>query len=817
METTPMMMQWEACKAKVPDALLLFRLGDFYEAFHDDAIRVSKEVGLTLTARQGTPMCGVPFHTADGYVDKLVAKGFKVAIAEQMEDPKNVKGIVKREVVRIVSPGTLVNSQLLSDKRNNYFAAIAQIGATFGLATIDVSTGEFRTMELEKELVDELHRVRPAEILVSKKFGTMHASWLRELGFPFVLVEREEWRFESKSCEELLQAHFQVASLDAFGLKGKLAAKAAAGALMGYLKQELCIRLDHVMALGSDSLLSYMALDRSTLRNLEIDTRLLELLDRTATPMGARLLASWVKHPLLSLSEIARRQEAIEELMHRRVPLDEVRDLERLMMKTAASYGTPRDLLALGLSMAKVPAIAEALQHFQSPELRPPLSDPISAKILGALTESPPLRIGEGDLFRDGVNEELDRLRALSRDSVSWMANYQVRLREETGIKTLKVGYTRAFGYYIEVSRSQGTTIPEGFQRRQTLVNAERFITEELKQFEYQALTAEERAKALETQLFEALRAEIAQHAAVVHMCAKSIAKIDALQALAQIAKENKWVRPTLDDSPIFEIREGRHPIVEEAIGRANFIPNDTNMSFEERLMLITGPNMAGKSTYIRQTAIIAILAQMGSYVPAVSAKIGLIDKIFSRIGASDDLARGQSTFMVEMAETANILNNATERSLVLLDEIGRGTSTYDGISIAWAVSEYLLNTIKAKTLFATHYWELTKMETEFKGAVNYQVAVSETANGIAFLRKIVKGGTDKSYGIHVAKLAGLPMAVVRKAQTMLSQLESGKKKKEEQFSLLEPPVVAQLRALDVERLTPLEALMRLSELKHGL
>lgn len=813
------MAQWEECKAKAMDALLLFRLGDFYEAFHDDAKEISKVIGLTLTARQGTPMCGVPFHTAESYIDKLVGKGYKVAVAEQTEEPKEGKGLVKREIVRIVTPGTLINSGLLSEKKNNYYAAIAQIGSVYGLATLDVSTGEFRGIETEDagELADELTRLKPAEILVSRK---VKLPLFNELPFPFMLNEKEEWRFDPKTCAQLLLAHFNVHTLDAFGLNGKLAIIAAAGAIVGTLKQELNFRLDHVASISCESLQSYMALDRSTLRNLEIDTTLLALLDKTATPMGARLLAVWVGHPLLSIPEIMKRQEAVAEL--RDLQLQDVRDLERLMMKTAARYGSPRDLLALGLSLSKIPAIKESLIPFTSiAEHREKLIDPISAKIVNSLSESPPLRIGEGDVFKDGVNPELDRLRTLSRDSIAWMSNYQTRLREETGIKTLKVGYTKAFGYYIEVSRAQGDKIPDGFQRRQTLVNAERFITDELKTYEYQVLTAEDRSKALETELFEQLRAEVAQYSAIVNQTAKALARIDALHALSIVAHEQKWVRPLIDNSDEMEIVDGRHPVVEKAVGRASFIPNDTHLSKQQQLMLITGPNMAGKSTYIRQTALIALLAQIGSYVPATSARIGIIDKIFSRIGASDDLARGQSTFMVEMAETANILKNATAHSLVLLDEIGRGTSTYDGISIAWAVAEYLLTTptAAAKTLFATHYWELTKLEQEIKGAVNYQVAVSETPNGIVFLRKIIRGGTDKSYGIHVAKLAGLPAKAIKRAQEMLGKLEgeAPRKKKscDEQISFFEPPVIAHLKAIDVDRLTPLEALTRLSALKR--
>jgi DNA mismatch repair protein MutS len=831
-----MMAQWEACKAQATEALLLFRLGDFYEAFYEDAVRMSKEVGLTLTARQGIPMCGVPFHTADSYIDKLIAKGFKIAIAEQTEDPKAVKGLVKREIVRIVTPGTIVSSQLLSDKKNNYFASIAQAGTLFGLAALDVTTGEFRTVETETmaELIDELYRVRPSELLISRTFKTAHPSFLQELshGFPFVLNEKEEWRFDAKAAQGILLSHFQAASLDGFGLKGQFASIAAAGALIGYLKQDLNFRLDHVATIGSDSLQNYLSLDRSTLRNLELvdgEWTLLSLLDDTATPMGARLLRHWVKQPLLSLPEIEKRQEAVAAFLSQALPeMEEVRDLERLMMKIAARYGSPRDLLGLGISLSKIDPISKALAPYTAAaivEARAKLSDPVSERILSALTATPPLRIGEGELFRDGYHPELDRLRALSRDSISWMNHYQATLREETGLKTLKVGFTKAFGYYIEVSRAQGDKIPTGFQRRQTLTNAERFITEELKRFEHQVLTAEERAKALETELFEALRKEIAQYSAEILQTAKAIAALDALVSLAKTAKKLGWIKPTVDATDALEIRAARHPVVERAVGKANFIPNDTFLSKERQLMLITGPNMAGKSTYIRQVALIVILAQMGSYVPAESARVGVVDKIFSRIGASDDLARGQSTFMVEMAETANILNNASSRSLVLLDEIGRGTSTYDGISIAWAVAEYLLTTPnkQAKTLFATHYWELTRLEQEVKGAFNYQVAVQETVDGIVFLRKIIPGGTDKSYGIHVAKLAGIPYKAIKRAEEMLLQLETGsprkmkKVKQDNQLPLFGiPDVVKELQAVEIDRLTPLDALVLLQTLKKN-
>jgi DNA mismatch repair protein MutS len=839
-----MMAQWSACKAEAKEALLFFRLGDFYEAFYDDALTISKEISITLTARQGIPMCGVPFHTSEGYIDKLIAKGFKVAIAEQTEDPKNAKGLIKREITRIVSPGTIVSSALLKDKRNNFFASVAKVGTTFGLSYLDLTTGEFAALEFDEEnfLLDELHRLRPSEFLVPKTFLESHPDFFKELShaFPFIVNQRESQ--DHRLGFDALSLHFDVPNLDGFGLRTKAAATAAAGNLLLYLKEDLNLSLEQISGIQTESPLEFMAIDRMTLRHLELvesqfdeKNTLLGFIDETSTPMGGRLLASWLKRPLLSIPEIEKRQNCIgaflaapEKEGEARSALGQVRDLERLMMKIVSRMANPRDLCALGVSLSHLPQLKTALLSIDAPEIAVEASAifdaaPLALRITSAMNDSPPLRVGEGEIFKDGFHPELDHLRALSKESVSWMARYQARLREETGIKTLKVGYTRAFGYYIEVSRSQGEKVPLSFHRRQTLVNGERFVTEELKQFEHQALTAEERANALEEEQFEALRASVAESSIAVGAASRAVARIDALLSLAKTARREQFVRPVVDTSDVFEIKGGRHPIVERSIGRSSFIANDTFLSKERQMMLITGPNMAGKSTYIRQVAILAILAQIGSYVPAESARLGLIDKVFSRIGASDDLARGQSTFMVEMTETANILNNATSRSLVLLDEIGRGTSTYDGISIAWAVAEYLLTTAKAqaKTLFATHYWELTRLEAEFPHAKNFQTAIQELPHGILFLRKIIEGGTDKSYGIHVAKLAGLPMKAIRRAEEMLLQLEAKSPRKkgkvDEQLSLFAPqesPALAELKSLDPNHLTPMQALSKLIELK---
>lgn len=840
--TTPMMAQWHECKSHAKDALLFFRLGDFYEAFYEDAHVISKTLGLTLTSRQDIPMCGVPFHTSETYIDKLVAKGFKVAVAEQMEDPRQVKGIVKREIVRTVTPGTLINSQLISDKKNNYFASLIQIGSTFGLSYIDLTTGEFSALELdsEQDLLDELFRLRPAEFLAGKKFKEHHPLFFKELSHAFSFLVSEKEPLDLKFSQEVLHGHFQMVNLDGFSLKGKNAAVTAAGTLLLYLKEEMNLNCDHILSIQTESLSQYMSLDRSCLRNLELTesmmdgsskNTLLDVLDHTCTPMGGRLLRFWIKHPLLSCTEIESRQNKIAQLIeHEKTAqelkkcLEKVRDVERLIMKIGARHATPRDIYALGISLSSLPDILSLLSPFYDcEELKSvPEIEPISQKIVSSMNENPPLRVGEGDIFQDGFHEELDTLRELSKESTSFITRYQNTLREQTGIKTLKVGFTKAFGYYIEVSRMQSEKIPSTFQRRQTLVNGERFITEELKKFEHQVLSAEERSKALESDLLEQLRVEIARHAPLINQIAKAIGRIDCFLSLSFVAKQKNLVRPIVDESSQLDIREGRHLIIEHVVGSASFIANDTNLNEKEQMMLITGPNMAGKSTYIRQVALIAILAQMGSFVPAKFAHIGRIDKVFSRIGASDDLARGHSTFMVEMSETANILKNATSRSLVLLDEIGRGTSTYDGISIAWAVAEYLLTTPKkqAKTLFATHYWELTKLSDIFPNAANFQTAIQEIPSGIVFLRKIVRGGTDKSYGIHVAKLAGLPTKAIQRAEAMLKELESKqpkeKAKKEEQLSLFAsiaeplPSFVAELKEIDTNAITPLQALEKI-------
>lgn len=770
---TPMMAQWKSCKEKSGGALLFFRLGDFYEAFEEDAAILSKELDLVLTKRQETPMAGIPAHMCEVYIDKLIAKGYRVAIAEQMEDPQTTKGIVKREIIRTITPGTLIQSNLLTDKSANFVVSIYQINEVFGLAILDLSTADFRVMEVEgeKALQDELTRLQPKEVVVSAKF---------KLPLEALVIRKEEWCFNLPTAQERLSKHFSLHSLDGIGLHGMTAAISAAGALFSYVQSDLQLPLSHIQSIKREETTRFMALDSATQRHLEIvetlhpkSISLLSHLDHTATPMGGRLLRYWLLHPLLSVSEIQTRQDRVATLLNADIPqLKEVRDLERLIMRIETGYSSPRDLSGLRFSLEPLPEISRTAEKHGFAPL-PDLSF-LAEKIKQAIVDTPPLRLSDGGVFHPGFNAELDELRKLKTHSETWMASYQAKLREETGIKTLKVGFTAAFGYFIEVSRGQSDKMPATFQRRQTLVNSERYTSAELKEYEHKILSAESRMAALETHLFHELRKEIAAHSSQIRAVAHHIAELDCLLSLASVARKHRYIRPTVDNQDALTIIEGRHPILDAQL-REQFMPNDVALSEELRLLLITGPNMAGKSTYIRQVALLTLMAHIGSFVPAKSAHIGIVDKLFSRIGASDDLSRGQSTFMVEMTETASILHSATDRSLIILDEIGRGTSTYDGIAIAWAVAEYLLTTTgkRAKTLFATHYLELTQLEEEIPGAFNLSVAVQESSKGVVFLHKIVRGAADKSYGIHVAKLAGLPQKVIERAEHLLSKLHA--------------------------------------------
>ncbi|MBT3394390.1 MAG: DNA mismatch repair protein MutS [Waddliaceae bacterium] len=873
---TPMMAQWHACKAGSKGALLFFRMGDFYEAFYDDAVLIAKELELTLTKRQGIAMCGVPHHTCDSYVDRLVGKGHRVAVAEQMEDPKKTKGLVKREVTRVVSPGTLVNSSLLSEKSNNFFGAITSVDGVYGFSFLDLTTSEFKTIEFEdiKGLSNELHRLRPAELLISEGWREDNREFLDDITktFSCAVNAQEAWHFDYISSSRFLTDHFGVHNLDGYGLKGCDAAVIAAGTLLRYLCEEQCLPIDHIKGIATYSTSEFMVLDHITQRNLELTeslndgsrkNTLLDVLDNTTTPMGGRLIRHWIKQPLLSCDGVSSRHDAVEALYSNTAvlsslheSLSSVRDLERLMMKVSAGYASPRDLVTLRFSLEQVPGIKSSLGGISSELLDEHKGSlhsfsEVTELIGAAFVEEPPARLIDGGVIREGYHQELDELRGIRKNSKSWLAEYQASLRESTGIKTLKIGYTRVFGYYIDVSKAQAGKMPEGFQRRQTLVNNERFISPELKEYEEKALSAEERIAALENELFVMVRLEVAKHCDAIFAMAHALAHIDALHSFATAARNNRYIRPVIDDSDKVSITGGRHPVIEASMVGEKFIPNDALLDGDDnKLLVITGPNMAGKSTYIRQVALIAIMAQMGSFVPAVAAHLGGIDKVFTRIGASDDLSRGQSTFMVEMTETANILNNATSKSLVILDEIGRGTSTYDGISLAWAVAEHLLTAEgrQSKTLFATHYWELTKLEEKIAGAVNYNVAIRERDDDIVFLRKIVRGSTDKSYGIHVALLAGLPDDVIDRAREILLHLEDNASKettfdtaealdnvfatkiknndKEMQLLLFEPSdkmsrdeqrALFLLKDVDINEMTPMQALEKLAEIKDKL
>lgn len=798
-----MMQQWDACKKQAEDALLLFRLGDFYEAFETDARELARLLGLTLTQRQGIAMAGIPSISCDSYIDRLVAMGYRVAIAEQMEDPKFAKGLVSRQIARVVTPGACLTSSRLEEKVSHYFAALMQIGQRFGFALLDPTTGEFRVSELEtiEALQSECCRFQPSEMLVSRSFQAKYSAFLADLRtrYPLVVTSIEGWHFDCAMTYRFLLDHFHLHTLDGLGLRGYSAGVHAAGALLRHVRDVLLLPIGHVQTLAPYRTCDYLVIDAHSQRHLELITSmqegrqrptLLRLLDQTLTPMGGRLLAQWLSQPLASLPQIVRRHEAVEEwiaksslMQQLRLLLERVRDLERLMGKIQTNLAVPRDYASLRDACVPLKDVIALMQQVSSPLLceqrahMHPLSE-LVALLQRALVDEPPLRLGEGKIFRHGYNEELDQWRMLSVSSQEWMTHYQMRLREETGIKTLKVGYSKLSGYYLEVSIGQAEKMPAHFTRRQTLTNAQRYITPELKEYEEKVLHAEEKLASLEAKLFSELRLAVLTHCHPLLETARAIGVVDVLHSLAKVALAAGYVRPIMHEGRGLHITQGRHPVIETLpLGEA-FIPNDTHLDGEnKRLWIITGPNMAGKSTFLRQVALIVILAQMGGFVPAQRAEIGIVDRLFTRIGASDDLVRGASTFMVEMTETSHILRSSTDRSLVILDEIGRGTSTYDGISIAWAVAEYLLTTpgCQPKTLFATHYGELTELAATQPAVANYHVAVQECQTKVCFLRKIVPGVADKSYGIHVGALAGLPQSVLVRAREILHTLEGVK------------------------------------------
>ena len=799
-----MMQQYQRLRKSIPaDTLLLFRLGDFYELFFEDAKEASVLLNVALTKRNEVPMCGVPYHAAQGYIAKLIKAGRRVAICDQTSEPQPGK-IVSRDITQIVSAGTVSELNLLDAKRANYLGAVYAGEDSYGLAYADLTTGEFRLIQLQdrQALLDQLARVGPSELLVS-------AEQKESLGEIDHSIEYDSYAFLPEHASFTLCEHFQVKSLDGFGCGQMPQAVAAAGAIIHYLKHQLRRKVDHLTALRCDAPSDYVLLDAATQANLELvesrgarDISLLAVLDRTATPMGARKLRSWILQPLRDLTELGCRQQMIADLLGEvdsldsiRTELKSIRDIERAVGRLSQASGNARDLVALKTSLEQIPKLKAELQKlldqlaFGTNRVNEPTAVELLAHRLQneiqemptlavtlskALVDDPPLTLKEGRIFRDGYDVDLDHLRNASRDGKDWISQLQEREIAATGIKSLKVRYNSVFGYFIEVTKANLASVPEHYTRKQTTVGGERFITPELKEMEGKILGADERARNLEYELFQKLREETLRELGPIQRTADALAVLDVICSLAETARLFNYCRPKLNDSLRLVIKDGRHPVLDQNLVEEKFVPNDTSLDGDGlRLAIVTGPNMAGKSTYIRQVALIVLMAQIGSFVPAASAEIGLVDRIFTRVGANDDLARGQSTFMVEMNETSNIVNNATGRSLIILDEIGRGTSTFDGLSIAWSVAEFLHDKIKARTLFATHYHELTKLAAERKGVCNFNVAVREWNEQIIFLRKIVPGGADRSYGIQVARLAGLPKEILDRAKEILSHLEN--------------------------------------------
>ncbi len=861
---TPMMAQWSSCKEKAGEALLLFRLGDFYEAFHDDAVTVSQHLDLTLTKRQDIPMCGIPWHASETYIDRLLAKGFSVAIAEQMVGNENdaKSSLMDRQIVRIETPATQMKGSLIQDSSNNLLACVAKTENNFAIAFVDVSTALFFLVETEtlEELVRELLRIRPKEVVCSPN---VH----KEEAFLSALTQTLSirckaipgWLFDITIAHKQLLSHFGTLSLDCFDISNRPHCIAAAAAVLGYLKDTLFQPTCHLKSIQLHRHQKTMMLDRSTMNNLDIfehrgisnsNQTLFWVLNKTKTPMGARVLRQCLSNPLLDIAQLEERQDSVEALMQflKKEPFNAeqallelglIRDIERLIVRIQTGNAGPRDVSFLAECLRHIAPLQRLLLSITHPSLAQKIAslatlEDLVKLISSTLTDEPPLRISEGNVIRTGVNAQLDELRSIQHNSHQWLLEYQIKLRETLGIKTLKVGFTRAFGYYIEVSRGQSSLMPASFPRRQTLTNAERYISEELKTFEEAVLSAEKKIEGLETALFEELKTSVLIYTQDILETSSHIAQIDLYLSLAQVAVDGNYVRPKVVMEPNIQIVEGRHPVLDQK--NALFVPNNLDMKASgPSLLLITGPNMAGKYTYIRQAALLVIMTQIGSFVPAKSAIVGIVDRVFSRIGASDDLSTGQSTFMVEMSETASILHQATPRSMILLDEIGRGTSTYDGISIAWSVCEYLLRFSQEnpRTLFATHYYELTQLEQRFQAVRNMTVAISEQASGIKFLYKVVPGKTDRSYGIHVAKLAGLPQMVVERAERVLAELEEKRPRsdvtfiQQELFTITtqkspqgkkeETPCYEFLKDLDLSKISPLDCFMKLVRFKNTL
>src|SRR6266704_3333370 len=863
--STPLMRQYAAVKKEHPHALVFFRLGDFYELFFEDAVVASRELQITLTSRNkergiAVPMCGVPYHAAENYISKLIRKGFKVAVCEQTEDPRLAKKLVRREVTRVVTPGTAADSTLNSEE-NNFLAAVTQTGERAGFAALDLSTGEFRATEFQgpdaaRRIQEELQQLRPKEVL----YGSSAPLFDRKgtdsrLGAGHAETPLEDWVFAPDHAIPLLENHFSVLSLEGFGLAGKSAAASAAGAILYYVRSTQRGNLNHVDRIGFYERQNCLVLDAVTVRNLElieplfagtdVGVTLSRSIDVTVTPMGKRLLRSWILRPSIDKAEINARLDAVEAQVKGTIAREELRraldgilDLERLLSRVTLETANPRDVLALAASLARLPSLRTSLAHFAAERLKilhatvDELSD-LRKRIDTTIVPEPPISLSEGGVIRNGIHSELDELRDLSRNSKQFLAQIEQRERQRTGITSLKVKFNSVFGYYLEISKPNLHLVPADYERKQTLVNAERFTTPELKEYESKILDAQDKIVEIERRLFAELRVAIAGEATRIRQTALALAEVDVLAALAHIAALRNYCRPQFDNSGgEIEILAGRHPVIEQqelsGVGD-RFVPNDLFLnSTTHTILVLTGPNMGGKSTYLRQTALIVILAQMGCFVAASKARLGIVDRVFTRIGASDNLARGRSTFMVEMTETAAILHTATPRSLVLLDEVGRGTSTYDGLAIAWSAIEYLHARTRAKTLFATHYFELTELAEQLSGVKNYHVSVKETGTGIVFLRRVEPGAADRSYGIEVAKLAGLPDEVVVRAREVLAEHESAEQQVTGHlspgphlppaqltiFTPLSQPVLEKLHEVDLNRLTPLEALNLLAELK---
>jgi DNA mismatch repair protein MutS len=859
--TTPMMRQYEEAKRACPDALLLFRMGDFYELFHDDAKTAARLLGLALTSREkgadAIPMAGFPHHQLDSYLGKLVALGLRAAVCEQVEDPKLAKGLVKRELTRIVSPGTLTDEALLDPRASNYLAAVAP-GEPAGMAWIEMSTGRFVATSFPAgQLPDQLARIAPSECLLAEDAAALP----RHLDERMMVTRRPGWAFSLETARQNLLKHFHTTGLEGFGFSDGAAddqALRAAGAIIDYLNETQKTSLGHVDRLVPYRTSGTLEIDQSSRRSLEItrtiregrrEGSLLAVLDRTVSPMGARLLAEWLANPLVEVAAICARHEAVGELVdepalaeHLRETLRRVHDVQRLLARVSTGRASPRDLSFLSRTLRVLPGLKAKLAARRSPLLNQlegeiDLCPDLRSRLDAALADDCPLGSRDGGFIRDGFHAELDALRELAHGGKQWIARYQAEESARTGISSLKVGFNKVFGYYIEITNTHREKIPAEYIRKQTVKNAERYITPELKEYEEKVLTADEKAKELEYELFLELRDAVAASCRRVQATAAALAQLDVLSALAELARQRNYCRPEVVEEPVLRILDGRHPVLDVLEPDGTFVPNDVAAGGPQgTILLITGPNMSGKSTYIRQAALIALMAQIGSFVPAREATIGVADRIFARVGASDELARGQSTFMVEMTETARILNTATPRSLVILDEIGRGTSTYDGISLAWAVVEHLVEHVGCRTLFATHYHELTDLEKSLAGVKNLNVAVREWQDEVVFLHKIVEGAADKSYGIHVARLAGVPRAVVERGKQILAQLEdehldaSGRARiarpqtaeKETHlqltlFGAAEPPLVDELRRTDLDRMTPLAALQLLQRWQEEL